>query len=272
MLERWNLERSNPLDQLSYNYLEYAHSPVHGPVVLKIGFPSPELFTEIKALNLYRKTTGVVKLLDWDQENGGLLLERILPGHNLTSLKDDRKATRIAAKAMLNLRKPAPNTNDFPTIKTWCQGFTRYHDAFGHGDGPLPFELFKTAKGLINELLDSSEDQFLLHGDLHHSNLLYKEDGSWVVIDPKGVVGEFASEVGPYLFNPIPDLIKQPGLEKILSNRLDILAEITLLDRQRLASWSFCRAVLAAIWSVEERESDLSYWVEIAKHLGRMIK
>jgi hypothetical protein len=52
---------------------------------------------------------------------------------------------------------------------------------------------------------------------------------------------------------------------------LDILAEVTSINRQRLAAWSFCRAVLAAIWSVEERETDLSYWLNIAEELGHFV-
>jgi streptomycin 6-kinase len=85
------------------------------------------------------------------------------------------------------------------------------------------------------------------------------------------VIGEFACEVGPYLFNPIPDLIKQSGLLNILSSRLDIMAEITGIARQRLAAWSFCRAVLASIWSVEEGVTDLGYWVGIAEVLNQQV-
>jgi streptomycin 6-kinase len=271
LIERWSLELSDPVDQLSYNYLENAHHPDHGPVVLKIGFPNPELLTEIKALTLYRQAEGGVKLLDWDQDLGALLLERILPGHSLTALDDDQQATRIAAKAMINLRQPPPDENDFPTINEWCQGFSRYQQSFGNSGGPLPRTLFAHAQGLVKELLETPEQQYLLHGDLHHSNLLFREDGCWIVIDPKGVIGEFACEVGPYLFNPIPDLIKQSGLLNILSSRLDIMAEITGIARQRLAAWSFCRAVLASIWSVEEGVTDLGYWVGIAEVLNQQV-
>jgi streptomycin 6-kinase len=271
-LERWSLRNTQPIDHLSYNYLEFAHSPDHGPVVLKIGYPNPEFLTEIKALEVYRGVEVAVGLLDWDIEQGALLLERILPGHNLSSLLDDQEATRIAAKTMLSLRQTPPVGDDFPTMEKWCQGFYRYRDSFRVGDGPLPYPLFDKAFGLVKDLLASAEDQFFLHGDLHHSNLLFREEGSWVAIDPKGVIGEFACEGGSFIFNPVPDLLKQPELLKLLHRRLRILEEITGLDRCRLAGWCFCRTVLSAIWSLEEGENHLTYWVEIAAALNQIVK
>ena len=271
LVERWSLENIQAADQLSYNYIEYATSPDHGQVVLKMGCPNPELETEIKALAYYRGLESVVKILDWDMDRGALLLERIQPGYNLTSLSNDQEATQIVGNLILKLRQSAPEGKEFPTIKKWCQGFNRYDEIYRDQAGPLPQRLFSYASGLVQELLESREDQYFLHGDLHHSNLLFLEGGTWIAIDPKGVIGELACEVGPYLFNPIPDLIRQPSLGELLSRRLQILAEITEVDHQRLAAWSFCRAVMAAIWSIEEGDLNLSYWIEIADKIRQQI-
>ena len=43
----------------------------------------------------------------------------------------------------------------------------------------------------------------VLHGDLHHDNVLRHGDG-WVVIDPHGYVGDAAVEPATMLYNPIP--------------------------------------------------------------------
>ncbi len=271
LLQRWSLQDSRPVDPLSYNYLEFAHNPEYGPVVLKIGFPNPELNAEIKALVYYRQQDSVVRLLDWDIDQGALLLERILPGYNLTHLPDEREAARIAANMMLALRRPPPEGSEFPTMEKWCQGFNRYRERFDEESGLIPGSIFNHACGIVRELLVSTEEQYFLHGDLHHNNLLYREDGSWVAIDPKGVIGEFAFEVGPYLYNPIPDLILSPTLEQVINCRLNILEEFTGLDRHRMAAWSFCRAILAAIWSAEEGDRDLSYWVKIAEVLKKFV-
>ena len=272
LLERWVLEDTSPINQLSYNYLEYAHSPEYGPVVLKIGFPNRELFTEIQALEVYQGLGGAVRLLDCDLDRGALLLERVNPGYNLTSVSDEVEATRVAAQAMLDLRRPAPNKDFFPSMGDWCDGFNRYQHQYSDGSGPLKENLINRAAGLARELLETPADQVLLHGDLHHGNLLYREDGCWIVIDPKGVTGDFASEIAPYLFNPVPDLIHWPNLPKLLDRRLSILEEVTGLDRHRLEAWSFCRSVLSAIWTVEDGDNYLPYWAEISEIFSRLIK
>jgi len=261
-----------PISKLSYNYLEFAHSPIHGPVVLKIGFPNPEISTEIKALAYFHDQRGSVRLLDWDLDQGALLLERILPGRDLTTIADDQEATRIAAQSMVSLRASPPGSDDFPTMEQWCEGFIRYQTSFNASSGLIPYPLFDLAAGLARELLQSPQEQYFLHGDLHHSNLLCREDGSWVAIDPKGVIGEFACEAGPYLFNPVPDLLLSPNLEGVLMRRLEILAAVTGLDKDRLAAWSFCRGVLAAIWSAEEGAQDLAYWVKISQAARVLVK
>lgn len=272
LLDRWSLSETQPVDQLTYNYLEYARSPIHGSVVLKIGFPNPELVTEIKTLQAYRGLKGVVKLLDFDIDQGALLLERIHPGRNLTSLSDDQEATQIAAQRMGALRQPEPEGNEFPSMEKWCQGFSRYRERYGEKEGPLPEAIFRKGLGLIKELIESPEERYLLHGDLHHYNILSREDGSWVVIDPKGVIGELAFEAGPYLGNPIPDLIRQPNLVEILRCRLRIFEEITGLGLHRLTAWSFCRTLLSAIWTIEEGGDHLDYWVEITEKIGQLVE
>lgn len=271
-VERWGLTNAQPLGEYSYNYLEFADSPKYGKVVLKICYPNSELLTEIEALAYYRGSKNAVRLLEWDTDKGALLLERILPGDSLTSLADEAQAARITGKVMLALRLPRPEESVFPTMEKWCQGFTRYHEVVNHKEGPLPGPLVNHASGLVKELLQSKEKQYFLHGDLHHTNLLSSKDGTWVAIDPKGVLGELAFEAGPYLFNPVPDLIQRPDLKGLLQRRLQILAETTGLDKQRLVSWSFCRAVLAGIWSVEEGEINLTYWVKIAQTIRKLIK
>lgn len=264
LIKRWSLQAVQPVNQLSYNYLEFARSRKFGAVVLKICVPNPELYTEIKALELYQGQEGVVRLIDRDIDQGALLLERIEPGYKLSSLANDQEATRISARAMMDIILPAPQESDFPTMEKWCQGFVRYQNDYGKDGGPLPPSVFSLANDLVSDLLREQQDRYLLHGDLHHYNLLFREDGAWIAIDPKGVIGEIAFEAGPYLFNPIPDLVHRTNLLETLERRLEIMEEITDIDQHRLAAWSFCRTVLAAIWSIEEGKKNLSYWRDIA--------
>jgi streptomycin 6-kinase len=72
-----------------------------------------------------------------------------------------------------------------------------------------------------------------------------------LVIDPKGIVGEPAYEVGALLRNPFT-IFDGPGLKRITVRRLDILAETLGMDREQLRQWSLAQAVLSAWWSYED--------------------
>ena len=101
------------------------------------------------------------------------------------------------------------------------------------------------------ELCDSSGEEVVLHGDLHHFNVLRSGDG-WLAIDPKGVVGERAYEPGALLRNPWPGLLDEPDPTGVLRRRSAQLAETLNLDLERVRAWAYVQALLAAAWCVED--------------------
>jgi streptomycin 6-kinase len=246
---RWSLTvRPSPFT-LSYNYVAPATLADGTEIVLKVGVPNRELRTEIEALRLYNGRSAV-RLLDADPDEGILLLERLYPGEMLTTIMDDDEATRLAAQVMQTLWRPLPADHNFPSVADWAGGMAELREEFGGGTGPFDIKLVETAESLFTDLLASSSEPVLLHGDLHHYNILSAGDG-WRVIDPKGVAGEPAYEVGALLRNPFT-IFDEPELKRITARRLDILAETLALDRERLRQWSLAQAVLSAWWSYED--------------------
>ena len=75
----------------------------------------------------------------------------------------------------------------------------------------------------------------------------------WLAIDPKGVVGERAYEVGAALSNPTDDprWFAERG---VIETRVAIFARYLEVDAQRLRGCAYSQAVLSAIWSVEDGE------------------
>ena len=264
LAQRWSLRDLQPIQDPSYNYLAYATTSEDRSAVLKLGVPHLELETEIQALHVFNGN-GAVRLLKTDNSLGALLLERILPGDDLRTISDDQKTSRIAAHLMQQVWKPVPREHIFPTSADWCLGFQRYLDKYPQ-DGPIPPDLVEQAANLSKKLLDTSEKQVLLHGDLHHMNILLGENENWIAIDPKGVIGEPAFEVGALLLNPVPDLVSWPDLEKVQDQRLIILEEILNIRKKRLIDWSFVRAVLSAIWSLEDG-GNVNYQIKVAEGL-----
>jgi streptomycin 6-kinase len=264
--KRWSLSTTGPLSDLSNNYLEKAKTKDGSEVILKLGPPNPELTTEILALKQYRGK-GAVRLLQADPQLGALLLEQVHPCVNLLSIKDDEQAARIASQVMERLWRKIPDKGNFPTMANWCRGFSRYRKQFPSSTGPLPPGLIEKAEKVSADLFQTQSTSLLLHGDLHQRNILMGKGDTWVAVDPKGVIGESSFEVGPFLYNPIPDLIKNPDLTRLFNRRLDIFEEILKLDRVRMAAWSFSRAVLSAVWTIEDKGDNSSYWITCAERL-----
>ena len=125
-------------------------------------------------------------------------------------------------------------------------------DHFGGGSGPFPDPLVAQAEQLFAELIATMAEPVLLHGDLHHENILDAGDGRWLAIDPKGLIGEPAYEVGALLRNPLPRLLAAPSPGRILARRIAQLAEELALGRTRLRDWALAQAVLSAWWSYED--------------------
>jgi streptomycin 6-kinase len=264
---RWSLVAAPPVPNLSYNYVAPAVRSDGTSVILKLGVPSREFGTEIAALRLY-DGRGCGRLLDADADLGIMLLERLTPGTPLADLDDDEAATAVAAEVMRQLWRPAPPDHPFPTVAGWAEGLQRLRAEFDGGVGPFPLRIVEKAERLFADLLGSMETPVLLHGDLHHWNILAADRQPWLAIDPKGIVGEPAYEVGALLRNKLD---VAPDVSRLTARRIDQLAEALGFDRERLLGWCLAQAVLSAWWSYEDHGSGWEEMVEFAQMLDELM-
>jgi streptomycin 6-kinase len=215
--------------------------------VLKLAPPDKEFANEIEALKIY-DGRGAVRLLRSDSQATALLLERVEPGDMLYDLEDDVAATEIAALTFQRLFRPLPAEHSFPTIERWGQAFERVRAKYNGGCGAFPVDLFEPAAEIYQDLCKDQAERVLLHGDLHHYNILRSGDG-WVAIDPKGLAGEPAYEIGPLLWNRTH---VDPDLRRLGRRRVAQVSEILGIDRQRLMLWGFGQSVLSILWTFED--------------------
>ncbi|MBE2221845.1 MAG: phosphotransferase [Anaerolineae bacterium] len=268
LAEQWQLTILPPF-KLSYNYVAPVTRADGTTAVLKIGYPSPELLTEMAALRWYNGRSAC-HLLDSSPTHYAMLLEQIQPGQPLWSLEDDEAETGIAAHLMQQLWQPIPPEDQpiFPTLEKWTQALLWLSDYFEDGFGPFPRRLVETAVSLRAELLADNIPPRLLHGDFHHENVLAAQRQPWLALDPKGVIGDPAYEVGAYLYNPNTENILAQNL---VARRIDQFSEILQIDRQRLISWGIVQAVLSAVWSYEDHRETQSATLRVADKLITML-
>lgn len=258
---RWELTLGEPF-LLSYNYVCAATRADGTPAVLKIGVPNRELSSEIAALRLY-DGEGACRLYESDPEAGILLLECLLPGTMLCDYADDETETAIAAEVMKRIWRPAPEGEPLITLKSWFDELAGLRPRFGGGTGPFPKGIVEQVERLIPELFAASSPPLLIHGDLHHFNILSSARG-WLAIDPKGVIGPPEYEVGPLLINPWDEL-KGADAVRISERRIAILAECLDFDRQRIRAWAIAHSVLSAWWDLEENGAGGEYSIACAE-------
>jgi streptomycin 6-kinase len=186
-------------------------------------------------------------------------------------MADDEKATRVVARVMRQLWRPVPAEHPFPTVAKWAAGLDRMRDHFDGGTGPLPRDLVEKAEGLFAELLGSMEEAVLLHGDLHHENILSAQRQPWLAIDPKGVVGEPSYEVGALLRNMSPELLTRARPSQVVARRVDVLANELGFDRGRLLGWGLAQAVLSAWWSIEDHGDRWQQAIRCAEFMDKVL-
>src|SRR5262249_48966777 len=152
-----------------------------------------------------------------------LLLERIAPGSALTervTAGDDDGATVVLCGVMERLHAAGPPMKSFATVEQWGESFAR----LPRDTGALPADLLDRAASLYGELWRSQGPRVLLHGDLHHDNVLDGGLRGWLAIDPKGIIGERAYETGALLRNPTEDASRFARPE-VIDRRVRILCE-----------------------------------------------
>lgn len=266
---RWSIKVGPPFLPLFYNYVAHATGADGARLVLKLCFPDDEAPTEREALRLF-EGSGAARLLEADEERNALLLERLEPGTKLSDLceTDDEGATSAAVSVMRSLRRPVSEAHEFPSVADWGKGFARHRARHDATSGPLPARIFDEAEALFRDLNASADEPVLLHGDLHQGNIIAAQRERWLAIDPKGIVGEAAYEVGALLRNPIGQILAWPNLPRIMERRIRQLSEELGFERERVRGWGLSQAMLAAVWSCEDGARDAGEWIECAKAIA----
>ncbi|BBG04825.1 MULTISPECIES: aminoglycoside phosphotransferase family protein [Pseudonocardia] len=239
-----------PVLPQSFHAVRAVTLPDGSPGVLKAGVPDGHLDAEIAALRAY-DGHGAVRLLWSDAARGALLLERAVPGSDLSALPD-AEATAVIADRLRELhRAPIPDGPEH--IRSEQAAFTEHLRRFP-GDDPLPRELVEHAAALWRELCDSTPREVLLHGDLHHANVLAATREPWLAIDPHGRTGDPGYDCGQILYNPLD--ADPAELARRAPARVEQLADVLDLDQDRTLAWGFAVCVLSEVWCAQDGPID----------------
>ena len=205
------------------------------------------------------------------RDNDAVLIERATGMRSLADMArsgEDDSACRILCATADRLHRQRPGK--FPDLVPLHLWFRELEIAAARHGGILA-ESLQTAQALLAD----PQDQTVLHGDLHHDNVLDFREGGWLAIDPHGLVGErgfdFANIfTNPDLSDPSRPVARQPGR---FQRRLNVVAEAAGLERRRLLQWILAWTGLSAAWFLEDgdplAEVDLVIAAIAASELSR---
>lgn len=191
--------------------------------------------------------TGAAQVYEHDGE--ALLMQRLDGRPSLLDMAaagQDDDATRILCEAAARLPRAWP-WPELPTLRRWFRSLETVAPAAGGA--------FATALSTAHALLDTPQEVGVLHGDIHHQNLLHSPAGGWLFIDPKGLIGERGFDYANMLCNPDLETAAAPGR---LARQARIISETANLDHARLLRWTLAYAGLSAAWHLEDGEATLA--------------
>lgn len=197
------------------------------------------------------------------REGEALLLERLLGQRTLSGMArsgQDDEATRILCRTAMALHAPRnePAPAGLIPLEIW---FRALDIAAGQHGGN-----FATCARVARSLLADQREPVVLHGDIHHDNVLDGGDRGWLAIDPKGLVGERGFEYANLFRNPDLTTATAPGQ---IQRRIQIVAQESDLDGRRLLDWVIAYGGLGAAWSLADGD-DPAPGLAVAEHAANI--
>ena len=216
----------------------------HGaPAMLKVATEPEEAFGGL--LMEWWDGDGAARALA--HESPALLLERATEGRALSDLVrsgQDDEASRVACAVIERLH--APRHNPLPSLVPLTHWFRDLTEASQEG-------LLARSKALALALLADPHPPTVLHGDVHHDNILdFGAARGWLVIDPKRLIGDRYFDYTNLFCNP--DLASATNPEQF-ARRLAIVADAASLDRTRLLQWLLAWCGLSAVWCLNDPQN-----------------
>lgn len=155
---------------------------------------------------------------------------------------EDDEVSRIVCASLARLH--APRSMPLPPLLTLPEWFKALRPAARREGG-----IFLRCLATADELLAAPREQVVLHGDIHHDNVLDFEERGWLAIDPKRVMGERGFDFANLICNP--DL-PTSGDPQRFTRQVEVIAQAAGLERKRLLQWVLAYTGLSAAWFLED--------------------
>jgi streptomycin 6-kinase len=174
-----------------------------------------------------------------------IVLERAQGGRSLLTMAaegEDDEASRILCDTVAKLH--APRRAPKPPLIPLARWFRDLASAAAKYGGVLI-----DCRDIATALLAEPRGETVLHGDIHHGNVLDFEEHGWLAIDPKGLVGERGFDYANIFANPELSTVTDPAR---LRRQLPIISAAANIEPARLLRWIAAYCGLSAAWFLDD--------------------
>lgn len=203
---KFELKNIRLVDKLCVNVVLFAESNKFGNIVVKIGSPSQTTISEMNTIKYY-SSKYFPKCYYYSEEDKVIILERIFPGENLTTVNDLKERIKIFTNISDNLLIPIEFLNNTEQYLTFNEIFkSKIEYAYQNKNNFVDILwMIDKANNIYDKMHNVNLPKYILHNDLHHKNILKSEDG-WKAIDPHGVIGERVLEVAQFIRSELDNI------------------------------------------------------------------
>ena len=246
---RWDLSSYQLIPSYSANLVFTCSSRQYGEAVLKIAPPASKEFQyEYQALREFHGRR-FCQVFEADPENGVILMEQVRPGVPLRDEPSLDRRLSVFCSLYRGLHVAPEHPERYPTYLGWVRRITEYMGT--RADCKELYGYMKKAEEICLSLSAVYTRKMLLHGDLHHDNLLLGRNGGYVVIDPKGVVGDPIFDVPRFILNEFGDDITE-ALYRHINHVIHVLGKELDIPEKVLRQCLFVETAMGVCWSVED--------------------
>lgn len=267
-IEKFGLEQIKPIKNLTMNLVCMGVSKYFDDeVVIKIGKPLFNIEAESQMLKLYGENKAC-KCYFASNENAVMILEKLQPGYNLSTIKDQKEKIHLYAKVQNEIMIEAIDNYSFKRYKEdiekkfslTMKEKEKYKEIIQY----IPL-----ARKYYQEILQEDPKEYILHGDLNEGNILKSKD-TWKVIDPQGIIGPKVVEAMHFTISQITkEKLQENEIEEIISQ----IANEIEVSKNSLIKAVFVELIHRSCWQTRLNypEENIYENIEIAEIMKKML-
>ena len=252
----WNLSEVSFVKYYSSSCLFPCRSPIFGNCILKIySYIYDWYIGGVRMLRNYGGKCGYVRIYEYDEAGGAILMECIEPGTFLSDEPSIERRIEIFADVWQNAHMDGIDLSQHRTYVEVCRDTATWKNSFA--DIPKLGGIARKMISVCHDLFERYPERLLLSGDMWGENLLKNSVGGYTIIDPHAKVGPKIMDMGRFI--AVECLDAEKGNRKIVTEHIIArLSELTGLPKFDIMKTFFIDMTLITCAVAKDENSDIS--------------